>query len=981
MVDSGHTLQVRVKANMDTVKTFFGTLAKNNDEESYQLYLKLWNVVCKAYRNLPLYLTCRPPVDVVNCRHLTGVVRGEMCRREVTVGMEMSIGPSIQSVMCLSNLVWSGTSRYTDYKATWGWKCDNLGSQKLWNDAVKSAEDDAWKEGMNEKVQLSAGSRVMNTEIVQDERDKNHIHAKSTISAMSPLFLAMFLSKGFAFLSEKTMTDRKFVSINQNGENKEEEEVSFNKKKIALCPISFCQPSCNHRDYDFSALKDKVLDMMSQNLQNTQNDPFGSNTLYCMAYKEVACGVTPGKVKSNPLYITPFHGGLASSERIETSTCPVATAVSMTDVKNLADVFGIEYDTNVIVPDNIKIGKGYNSSKLQYVMFSDTDAKDRFFCQRLEVCHTLSYVMVHLNIMFDGFKTLISLMRFRKFLRDKLQLDGLDAPNNVPDLLEECRTLFHAVTPIRMGMIEGMGRMISVHYLSRFQYPEENDAVLLQRFFKGMNIPHTHTLDGMKKGWFTGFMNYLQVVCKDSAKVMLHNPACVEKDSVYGIVDEHGFWDEDMLHMKHLSQSIQNAAAKVQATGVADLLKNYLGHLNFSLDGEMKLYIMKPGDLPSCYRSQKLNSEKNLRMDYLNHFIRLGQLCEYVTTDPPSGLKTWFSTFAQAYSKFSFRHHFTDAELELFGYTQKERDDGATAYALHRVFAFVCGKRVGSPESGPFFDKIKVLRKHMPVFGYTLAFLVGLCLDYWYDSATMKTLITMVNNNCRASSKGEEFLEKHCPSMLRQCCDTVGIENPQICVPKKETFATNQNQAGQGLKTIPLFFTSEGEAPFGETNLSLTQWVFLNHLQRPVFMLYYTAYQNYVRDYVLRRTGVNAERAGASGYPKLLPQTTYKVFTNCATQVRALGIGIVEIVTVGNDFPFFPTTLMLCFRCFSKRSPRPLRHSVCCYRTYRLAVLFCKSLNQRHQRRGSEIAKKKRTRIRMTTRKSSPLLPEKLRPS
>jgi len=837
---------------------------------SYRRLLLMWDICCRAYPSLILYLTGRPPVDEIDCAFL--------CKKGVDddqSGLGLQVGFSRKSAISLGNLLWCGWGRANkdpesavEAKAE-GWKnlVDGCVTPKLW-----TVSDPA--------------EFVIPPDLKRRHANKmGHIYCEGSVERLTGAFLTMFVSKEFSYL-------------------KSDESGQLGADKSPTCmPLLFCQPSCNHRPYETAHLKNKVEDIIATNLSNPQLDYLGagSGALCALVYKEQICGRMS---TDDPRLIKPVMESLQSRTKIEVSRCTRATAVNSEDIKKLAKIFGI----TITAPEGLYEDFEAHADKMAGDC-SGADAsgpgllrtkkeKVDFFKKRGEVCWEFSYLLRYLCKMFGGFRKLEDILGFHKVLAEALGVRDQAPPRNVPDLLEECRTYLHALTPLRIGLIEGLGRMLACMYHSRMFHPETNDASLIERYSDVDNDKAATYLQKVEdRSNFKQNLSvtaYLEAVTRPSVKVLIHNPVCFEDGGFRH--DDSELSRQDMCCMADISKDLQGAATIAESTSLVSLLKGYFQQLSSKRDEAMENYFEKPiefsQDMVTKRELRKSTSKRAVSANRVNEVgncaIRLLQLVDYLLDEPTKELTKWIDDWTTDLPKFTWEPNqaIKDDEIERLGLTTVSLT--STRMILYKAFANIFGKQLVGV--GPYCQKRSVIVNHAPTKTYELLAFVGLAMDYWYDNRTLASLQSMVTNNGAPSTKGRDHLSTY---VERGCFND---KRERIVVPRAagdtgEWESTPLNKI-KPVPALPLFFPGSKD-PFDSACLKATTFVYMNFLQKPSWTLLRTLQNCYIFHQCFRwpepKPGVKRVpepiKARLRGFETFKSETEYRFFVNCTASV------------------------------------------------------------------------------------------------
>ena len=648
----------------------------------YVIVLKLWNICCKAYPSLPLYLTASPPVD----RLAACILSNE---KEDKHGLQLSVAFSHQSMMSLANLFWCGFKRASP-KPSLPFQVDFLIDIQTtqWNSMLQKSRSHVDDDRSKFESGVHGGHVSLCHQFHENEDpeyDKMHIEGQGI--NISPLLLSMFMGKAFAGLKPAVCKNHT-VRFN-NGTRKK--TFKLDESSTSLLPLQVAQPRCNHRSYSHFALSMKVCRIINDNFSNPTMDYWKSSTLYCLLYKENVTRLSKEKsramVEGNSLLIKPIIERLDTPE-LESAQTNIAAPITSNDLDDLAKSLGFVLPD---VPNSFKVGYQFatecetsltDAEFCRHAKFlRTTEEREKFFCDNAQVMWKFCSILERMNVCFNALSSTQEILNFRAVLAKKLGILDIDPPTNIPDLVEECRTLLHAVTPVRIGMIEGLGRMLSIYYHSRFMYPESSASDLIERNFQTKEKSDKHLL--RKTAFHTKkndpFSGYIHNISRKSCRVIFHIPVCLPNGDRHSQTE---YLEEDMEYMRRLSKKHQNAASMVQKTSYVDLIKGFITNR----PSPVEEYLTNPKRLNTfeyaefmkeAYIRGKPSGGANVLDDVRSHLMRLLHLVDYLITDMPSAfqqlLEKDFMTPYQLKVTKDPSYKFDDDEIELLGLRYEPR--------------------------------------------------------------------------------------------------------------------------------------------------------------------------------------------------------------------------------------------------------------------------------------------------------------------
>ena len=607
-------------------------------EKSYYYYLQLWQFCCRKNFSLAIYITGSPPVDEVSCSYL---VLGDNDDKDdkddnddkddkddnddmddsndnddkddpnpKTYGLRLHCGFSLQSSFSLYNNIWSGFGRICQFDAPF------RASMEL---------PDSWKEILDNELHrkdpptrdpviVAPPTLKKEQRVGEEDSDNYELAAEAIMDKVSPLFLSMFMAKGYAHV----VYPPENVSLNE-----EDPVQQFKKTGPLTVPFQVCQPRVNHRSYTSSFVRDSVIPKMTENVMGTSQDYFGQSAIYVMMYMEANRDLENDEYDEkdeqkkpslwNHVQILPVLDGLVDrTNTLGMDKRSIAMPVSPKEVQELARIFGV--DLNEIgdpLEYNADVANFVQGTMFAYATQRNTKEEKRArqaFQKRGQVCWVFCHVLQSICQKFHGFSTTKSILQFRETLLKELGLE-MEYPNNIPDLLEETRSLLHAVTALRIGVIEGLSRMLACYYHSRFMYPEVNQQQLLDRYLQGPHLARHHLfrrslLPDLDDEDVTSYLRGLTVM---GTKTYVYNPFCLVEEKLWPI--SKGFSKEDIGYMFSLSRVHQNSASQTQETNMQQLIKGYFEWIkNHSKKDTVAEYILDP-PVPQ-HGVEKINKRK-----------------------------------------------------------------------------------------------------------------------------------------------------------------------------------------------------------------------------------------------------------------------------------------------------------------------------------------------------------------------------------
>ena len=909
----------------------------------YNTYLLLWDMCCRVYPSLPLHLTARPVFELLSGSYIS---RGPKDQEQY--GMTVSFGIRHQHLWSLRNLFYVGVTQMCpnpsighgdDEYARWVAECDKVRSEEFprdnflkhtisWPTVEKQKiadpnmpmtlspnrrkfffEDvvviDDEKEGTNEAKMTEVDKEANN--VVADEGDtktkakKNkkrrkkkvpspeksipdvNVSAHCSVGDLSPLFLSMFIAKGYTSF-DSTST---YGGITHNNP--------------ATLPLLFTQPRCNHRDYTVEQLREKVRYIMDSNLKGPKADFFQQQAIYCMLY-EIQLGERLLDLNDDDiLYLRPAMECLKDTESSPTTNANFsrATAAKKSSLQKLAVAFGLPFEGHMADDGKLddstlnQISEIINGLPQQETF--DAGRSDRvssFLKTRATNCWKFSYLLKNICALFNGLSTLTDIFRFRSKLIRALCIPEIQPPSTVPELLEECRTYLHALTPLRVGVIEGLGRMLAVFYHSRFLYPETGLVALYQRYLGKKELIQNHVLPEERIGMDRRECgHYLKAITVQSLKVIIHNPAVLSK------ADRKGYSTLDMIeqdvqYMALLSNIHQNSAALVESTSLAQLLKNYFRFIKDRHNQDVGEYILNPTgnkeDVDPTPTGKNNKTKKGLtsKRDNNSNWYRLDHFVQYLIENPPKALETWIIDTQKNTHGIDWRAlDFSSGQKKKYGLQDKNIDDAR--YCLMLLFTKLVGRKQNHG-CGPYSATYKREPNHGTWSGYRMMAPVGLCLDFWYDNHTLERLIAMISNNGVAPKDGSDFLLQHSQHGLLH--KSIG-QDGELLYPLPANYDIfdvhidpDRSVNNIGMETMKLFPTSIDTNHYTKENLEMTEYVYFNQLQKPSLALHRCILHEWKFYYCIDAEKKIATK-NASMAPKWWPEVEYKFFVNISTEI------------------------------------------------------------------------------------------------
>ena len=863
----------------------------------YRLVLDLWDMLCRAFPSLPVYVTARPPVDHVDCQYLCDKDDSNRIR----YNLQLTAGFSLQSCVSLLNMLWAGGHRIqTNGSNAYPFVADGETKIKDYRTSCReetSAPD--WTAGNPKDLSALARYGIESIALRDDPDDRHLKYFEGTIGGLSPLFLTMFLAKGMTYVKRPKDYKLKGTSMEAGGHT-----AVFDVNRSTAMPYLFCQPTCNIRGYTYSNLKQKVLDGIKTNLEQPDagHDAFRSATLYCMMYREELCGAEDLADDDNLLSVRPVQDLIRGAVGLKQKFVSTAAPVTTEDVEILIDLFRVPKD---LLKASLS-SKAYKS--LMQSMKAYPEESRKYLEARAGACWRFAFVMSYICKAFDGFSTLSQIFRFRGVLVRRLGLERLDPPYNVPDLLEECRTMLHAITPCRIGLVEGLGRMLIAFYTSRFMYPEDTDSTLVDRCLRTSEDALKSVLPAEWLGIQArkDYTSYLSSVSHQATKTVFLFPASFTEE---GDLPDHKdrFFKRDLTVMDHVSQKHQNIADKTETAAMRDILKRYFTYIVSGKNiGTVAKYVYRPPPLAEngvqgSSTDSKQHTRKQESLWRYSHAMRSGSLIQFLAKNGPSVLKTWIVNFGSAYGGAVSANH-----KMMFGYDVGQTSDGATALHL----AYMRLSHITKNGSGPFFERWTPPDKSTtdaPRQTWEILGMLTLALDYYYDNATLQTLGNMLSQDCKPSMSGTTFLKAHIADGLFK------VPSTEIGFPAAGTVSAVSQ--GDVLETWSIFPSTK--EPFSSAGMRSMTTMFLNHLHKPALSLLYGLEQDYVFSRCFDLTGhlvvhpeENPTKDHVTRYTKLgkvRNELNYKLFVNLTTAI------VDAIATFGMLLPYWKESAKIKF--------------------------------------------------------------------